>query len=203
MTKANETPRTSSGPKEELSAHFGRAITTVRSYTNQFESEVARPAVGTFFKLFEERPILAIFLGILTALSIFPILTFVTASGVTLASFLTFALVTSLSAAFAVIIGFLSILISTLVVSVFVAAIVTHICVSVYLTFRLFALVRYKGVSEGFSCWIGEISNHFRATLHGVPFPDHAYPEVVQYRQPSEQSTEDNDHDRKVEGPPS
>lgn len=97
----------------------------------------------------------------------------------------------------------MSILISTLVVSVFVAAIVTHICVSVYLTFRLFALVRYKGVSEGFSCWIGEISNHFRATLHGVPFPDHAYPEVVQYRQPSEQSTEDNDHDRKVEGPPS
>lgn len=64
--------------KEELFTQFNQAITAARSYTNQyvpatfsivhkykysdfsFEIEVAQPAAQVFFKLFEERPVLAV-----------------------------------------------------------------------------------------------------------------------------------------------
>jgi hypothetical protein len=97
------------------------------------------------------------------------------------------------------------ILISTLVASVFIAAAVTAVCFHVYLTFRLFTLLRQHGVSEGFLCWIGEVWGHINAigstsSPFRVHFTRRANPAVIEHGQPSEQSTEDSDLDTKVEG---
>jgi len=63
-------------------------------------------------------------------------------------------------------------------------------------------MVRQKGASEGFFCWIGEIWNFISVGSITLPFPNITHqgnPATIQ-QLPSEQSTEDGNPDTKVEG---
>src|SRR6266511_563361 len=100
------------------------------------------------------------------------------ASSLTLVSFVSFALIFSLTTATGIILCFcrhsfhlcwlqhtltsalVSVLITTLIVCFFVAAITTDIAFNVYLAYRLLISIREKGVTEGFVGWIGEVGNH-------------------------------------------
>lgn len=89
------------------------------------------------------------------------------------------------------------VLISTLIASGLVAAIITDVCFNIYVAIRLFALVREKGVSGGLSACIEEIWNHFSAfTSDTFAFPRYAVRYGSIEHQRSRKSTEDTDDDK-------
>lgn len=106
----------------------------------------------------------------------------------------------------------MSILVSTLVASFFIAGVVTDIGFYVYLSVRLFLLLRDKGFSDGSLAWIGEVWDYiidFVDFVHKiVPIRNSRYitspeanNEYAVVQQPaSERSLDDSDYDVKLKG---
>ncbi len=104
------------------------------------------------------------------------------------------------------------ILVSTLVASFFIAAVITDIGFNAYLSIRLLILLRERGPSDGSLAWIGEVWDYIidfvvfirkiipvRVAHISSPEASDESPVIVQ--QPtSERSHDDSDYEAKIEG---
>ncbi|KAJ7704392.1 hypothetical protein B0H17DRAFT_1193637 [Mycena rosella] len=146
--------------KEQLTAHFDKSATAVRVYADQFEKSYARPALKTATSFLEENPISAAFLATFTFLAFFPVLTFLTLSLFTVASFSFLALCSAFIASSAVVLLFLSILVLVLVATFFASAFFTVLGLCTYLALRFVQLVVANG-HHGLSIWALETKDRF------------------------------------------
>ena len=145
------------------------------------------------------------------------------ASSLTLVSFVSFALISSLTAATGIILcfckypfhlcwlarvltsGSVSVLVATLIACFIIAAVTTDIAFNVYLAYRLLISIRERGVTDGFVGWFGEVGDHVVVLASGARqvIPERIMHYVTAKQSESKQgepTPEHSDYDVKLEG---
>ncbi|EDR10594.1 uncharacterized protein LACBIDRAFT_293617 [Laccaria bicolor S238N-H82] len=140
---------------EDLSSYFNKSAAIVRTYTDRFEHQYARPVMNTSQAFFDDRPISAIFVAIFSTLSFLPAVTFLGISLFIIFASTVTALVFAFLAAAAVVLTLLTCLVSTLIATAFASAFLTFALISSFLFLRIVILVHRDGVL-GISAWVSE-----------------------------------------------
>ncbi|CAK5278102.1 unnamed protein product [Mycena citricolor] len=161
--------------KEQLVSQFDRSVATVQVYADELEQVYARPALRRATVFFNEQPIASVFLFVFLGLAFFPILTFLTASVLTVLSLSLLALGIVLALSCTSILFFFSILALILIAVLFVSIFTTTAAFSSYSAYRLVVSVRSAG-REGVWDWVeetkGYIINQGDETDRGRYSPD-------------------------------
>ncbi|KAI0321501.1 hypothetical protein OF83DRAFT_1168353 [Amylostereum chailletii] len=151
-----------------LEPYFEKTANRVRYVFGRVEENYARPFFSLFTAMFVKYPISTTFVSIFAALSIVPAVSFVTMLFATLATTLAVGIFLALVAYAVVFMLAAGVLLAILTVVFFLSAFLTFVIVGLYLSVRLYSLVRASG-RAGVSVWAEETKNTFSRSQ---PSPD-------------------------------
>ncbi|KAH6903133.1 hypothetical protein BKA70DRAFT_1433653 [Coprinopsis sp. MPI-PUGE-AT-0042] len=158
---------------DDLTSSFHNGLSSLQNYTHESFDKIsngyAGPALSFAEESFAKKPIVTVFLILLSIFSCIPIITFIVFSCLAVLVFAVTALISTIVVSVLTLLFFVSILLLTIGLMALFAAGITVALVASFLAVRLVLLIRQDGF-KGLSTFINDVQGYITSAIPKRPF---------------------------------